>query len=248
MNTPHSKKFLRKVAPGQLNTPQSYIAYAAGKSGGHIVPCLTLAREYKAAHPTAHTLFFTADGALDHTIISQSSDVDQHIPLALENLPRSIWSWPVYACRLIGAWWNSLNILSQYRPTAIITTGGIIAMPVCCAAYILRIPVHLYPLDAVPGKAIYALSKIATKIYSCFDTIPQALPNNTVEHVAYPIRYSAQELSQTPHAARLILGLDPDRLTIAVLGGSQGSVFINQIMGQWVQKYAHLKDKIQIIH
>lgn len=45
-------------------TPKS-ICYVAGKSGGHIIPALTLARQYQEHHASARILFFSTADALD---------------------------------------------------------------------------------------------------------------------------------------------------------------------------------------
>src|SRR5438477_12872181 len=72
----------------------NHIAFAAGKSGGHIVPCLTLAQQYLARNNDLDVTFFTTHSALDHKIISQSSIVERHVPLSFDARPTKWWHYP----------------------------------------------------------------------------------------------------------------------------------------------------------
>src|SRR5262249_36276166 len=157
------------------------------KSGGHILPCLTLAQQFNCPYPSIHSsslrydehsgrtgienqqehtiIFFSTDASLDKAILhnqSKQSLISHHITLALGQFS----SIPVYRhiqimWQLTHAWIKSLYHLHKHKPNKVISTGGLIAVPVCLAAWLLRIPIELYELNAVPGKAIKALAPIA---------------------------------------------------------------------------------------
>src|SRR5690242_18761037 len=128
------------------------IAFVAGKSGGHIIPCLTIAENMCARdNERFNVLFFSSSTDIDKKILANNSLVSHHIMLALStragSLLKTIW-------HAFSSFVMSFFYLCKYKPQEIITTGGIVAIPTCVAGFILRIPITLCSLDAMPGKAI----------------------------------------------------------------------------------------------
>src|SRR5436190_12291376 len=134
---------ITKVKTKMANTIKK-VACVAGKSGGHIIPCITLAQQH---YPHYHTLFFTTNAPLDCTIIQQQIPDAQHVPLPLGISYAKWWRalFPL-AWGFIISWCKSFCILRKQKPECVLTTGGLVALPVCVAAYFLRIPVYVYEL------------------------------------------------------------------------------------------------------
>jgi UDP-N-acetylglucosamine--N-acetylmuramyl-(pentapeptide) pyrophosphoryl-undecaprenol N-acetylglucosamine transferase len=152
------------------------IVLAAGCSGGHITPALTIAAQY----PDCDAIFFAKDNRLDKDIL-QAATVHKRIFLSLINVPRkNLAQFPKFFFQFGVAFITSLNTLYRHKPIKIISTGSYIALPVCMAGWLLRIPIELYELNVEPGQAIRWLSKIATTIYVCFVATQKVLPNAIV--------------------------------------------------------------------
>jgi UDP-N-acetylglucosamine--N-acetylmuramyl-(pentapeptide) pyrophosphoryl-undecaprenol N-acetylglucosamine transferase len=223
------------------------ICFVAGKSGGHIIPCIALARHAKLANPETHTLFFSTTASIDRTIIESSPFIDRHIALPLTytrsiNLIKLVITLKQFGHSFI----RSLRILRKYRPIKIVTTGGFIAIPVCLAGYVLRIPLEIYELNVTPGTATRFLAPFAHTINICFNK-----SNTHFKHKAqvtdYPVRFSPEErIDRT--TASLQLGLNPQLKTILILGGSQGSYSINDIIKKIVEHDESMRMHMQIIH
>ena len=76
------------------------IAVVAGKSGGHIIPGMTYARNYTAADPAYRVHFFSSDTALDRSIIALYPTV-YYIPLNVMPIPgKRFWLYPLFLCSL----------------------------------------------------------------------------------------------------------------------------------------------------
>lgn len=225
---------------------QHIIACAGGKSGGHIIPCLTLAAQH---HPSHSILYFSTNTPLDHSIISKHHQVSHHVPLQFgtKNYTSMFGKFRMLL-QAATAFITSFYNLIRHRPQAIISTGGAVSVPVCIAAWIMRIPIHLYELNAVPGKAITFLAPFATTINVCFPKAQNYFNAKKCTVIHYPIRFSDLDKKLTPAAARKQLHLLTDRKTLLILGGSQGSSFLNKIIMQWLQKNPDQHNHIQIIH
>lgn len=225
------------------------ICYVAGKSGGHIIPCITRAQELIKRYPDFQVLFFSTTSDLDMQLLADNPAITQHIPLRLGNFPyRSIFGYPRFIWHFIRAFFVSFFKLRSTRPRQVITTGGYIAIPVCLAARMLRIPIELQLLDVIPGKAIQFLLPFAQVISICFEQSKKYLPADKCLLVNYPVRFGKQEKLMSVNDARAKLKLQPHRYTIFVLGGSQGSLFLNNLMREWIIANDQLHAQIQVIH
>ena len=230
-----------------MNTKPT-IAAVAGRSGGHVLPALTFAT--RLAHDQSSSIiFFSTTAPLDIALIKQSAGITHHTCLAVDNVPyknpaKLFW----FAGQVLRAFFKSLRILRKYRPERVISTGGYISIPVCMAARMLRIPFDLYEFNAVPGKAITFLARYARTTHICFVKARKKLPTCHSALIDYPVRFELSARYKTPDAARQELGLLPDKKTIFISGGSQGSKIINQLVRQWLELNPHVHPTIQIIH
>jgi UDP-N-acetylglucosamine--N-acetylmuramyl-(pentapeptide) pyrophosphoryl-undecaprenol N-acetylglucosamine transferase len=132
--------------------------------------------------------------------------------------------------------------LRRHKPQKIISTGGYIALPVCLTATLLRIPIELYELNALPGMATRALAPLATTISCCFKEAFPFFAKKKVRYAPYPIRFTP-----SIHQPTLPAHFSVDRKTILVIGGSQGSHFINTAITTWLAQTTCIAT-VQIIH
>ena len=216
------------------------IACVAGRSGGHIIPCLTLAKPY--TDQKYELLFFSSGQQLDTDILKNYTTITQHIPLTIINVPyKQVWKLPLFGTQFLKSCIVSLFTLIKKRPEKIISSGGYIALPVCLAAKILWIPIDLYELNVVPGKATKALAPLAKNRYICFSKTASYFSHST-QIAPYPIRFISPN---TEKNSSLFTSYTPTKKTILVLGGSQGSHFINQQLCQLISLYG---PTLQVIH
>src|ERR1700735_464553 len=139
-----------------MNT-KSVVAFVAGRSGGHILPALTLA--HNAKHEGKTVLFFSTTHQLDQKIIKGNPDVDQYIPLSLIGFSlTNPFKLLLFMTQLISTCIKALRILRTHKVEEIVSTGGYISIPVCFAARMLKIPICLYELNVIPGRASYTIA------------------------------------------------------------------------------------------
>ncbi len=218
------------------------ICFVAGKSGGHTIPCITRARQYKEQHPTATVLFFTTTLALDRTLVQQNDAIDIPVYLPLTSVSATPW----YAIITNGidfmrSWFTSIRLLARHRPRKVITTGGFIALPVCYAAWMLGIPIELCELNVVPGAAIKHLARYATQITICFKKTATLLAPYPCTLSTYPHRFTQSDTLTTQSA-------DNTKKRILILGGSQGSLSINRLIQQMTEQPTWSSEQYAIIH
>lgn len=229
-----------------MNESSRWICFVAGKSGGHIVPALHLANVARAEAPTK-IMFFSTDTDLDRTILGNQA-IDLHIPLSCSLLYRSIFVRPLALVQLGYAWLKSLYYLIRHRPESIVSTGGLVSVPVILAGWVLRIPITVYNLDATPGKAARFTAQFATKVCVCFDVVRPLFPAHTIKRVDYPHRFTAAD-KQPMESARAALNIPSNACVILILGGSQGSTFLNNWFTSYMETLKpEILSRLYIIH
>jgi UDP-N-acetylglucosamine--N-acetylmuramyl-(pentapeptide) pyrophosphoryl-undecaprenol N-acetylglucosamine transferase len=220
------------------------IAYAAGKSGGHIIPCLTLFKQAQEQHKMIRGLFFTTTSSLDRTVLPEGSEERVVCRLPLYTKLKNPLKYLVLSFGLVRACITSMIYLLRYKPERIVTTGGLTAVPVCLMGYLLRIPIDLYELNAVVGRATRFLAPCATRIMICFPEAQRSFRARACIVTPYPVRFTLPvHIDQS--SARAALGLSGEVPTIVVLGGSQGSVTLNRLVKHAL---SHYTKPIQVIH
>lgn len=228
---------------------KNIICYVAGKSGGHIIPCLTLAQEEHKKHPHLDILLLTTDEPLDIQISKQSNAISWTISLPLKTVSVTgifdLFKLIAQGCITIC---KTIITLLRYRPLKVVSTGGFLAIPVVICARMLGIPVQLYELNVEPGKATRFLAHWSVDLRICFAQTARYLPKQRCRTVAYPIRFFDNTKQVTQKEALAQLHLSDQRKTIFIIGGSQGSLQINSYIKEWITTNSHIHHQIQVIH
>lgn len=224
------------------------ICFVAGRSGGHLVPCITKAAQL-AEEQQLSVLFFTTATSLDKKILTESPFISHVVRLSLENVPyKKIHRYPFFMWQFLSACIVSARTLRAHRPGKVISMGGYVSIPVCLVAYLLRIPIELYELNVIPGKTIQFLSSLSDKVFVCFEQSKRYFPPQISTLTQYPIRFSKHEQHASQELAYKHLAFEHARKTILILGGSQGSIFLNTLIKEWIISHAASHSLIQIIH
>lgn len=220
-----------------------YRCFVAGKSGGHIIPALVQAETYLMESPDHKAIFFSTTTDLDQRIINQTiGDRLEVIPLTCCKKPTSIIGYGMFVYQFFSSVCKALWHLYQKKPACTTSTGGLVALPVCLASRLLNIPIYLIELNAVPGKAIKTLAHLATTIFVCFPQAQQYFSAQKCSVIPYPLRSSLQQKIPAQSAVT-------NKKILLVLGGSQGSQFINNLMMTWVMQMPRdIKNNIAIMH
>jgi UDP-N-acetylglucosamine--N-acetylmuramyl-(pentapeptide) pyrophosphoryl-undecaprenol N-acetylglucosamine transferase len=225
------------------------ICFVAGKSGGHLLPCITKAEQIKKENPQVELYIFTSGSDLDKTVLKKYDHIQAYTPTTLDNPPYDQpWMLPWFALKTGWYFLKSLYFLYKTKPSKVISFGGFIAIPVVLAAKILQIPVELYELNVQPGRATKLLSMFENRIYTCFNQTKQYFPNKICIHFDYPVRFNCKDLIFNKKAFLDQHDFSPNKFTILILGGSQGSILLNQTIKNLLEKEPLWRQKLQIIH
>lgn len=136
-----------------------------------------------------------------------------------------------HAMKLMAGAVQSWRLLGAFRPNVLFLTGGYVNVPVALAAWLRRIPAVVYLPDVEPGASIKRIQRWAERV-GCTTPASQAYfePGVAVP-TGYPVRSDVrQAVSLSKADARRTLGVDVNRPTLFVFGGSRGAQSINRAL------------------
>ena len=137
------------------------------------------------------------------------------------------------------------GLLRREQPDVVIGTGGYASTALAMAQALRNKPLVLVEGNAMAGRTNRLLGKKATAVCTAFESCAGDFPAGRCELTGFPVR---QEFTQTidRRTARAAFGLDADRFTLMVVGGSQGAQYFNEIVEQCGVEL--LGQGIQILH
>lgn len=117
--------------------------------------------------------------------------------------------------------------LRNDRPDVVFSTGGYSAGAVVAAARDLKIPYVLHTADSNPARSNRIFAREAAEFTCVFRSTAKFMPERKVVRTGQPIRAELRRASEVPRVA------GPP--TVLVLGGSQGSAFLNEAVPNALQ-------------
>ena len=192
------------------------VLIAGGGTGGHIFPGLAVAEELAAMGVAVHWL--GARRGLEGTVVQ-----GRKIPLTLVEIEGIRGRGAAAAARAVTAMpaavAAAIRLVLRIRPVAVLGVGGYASAAGVLAAGMLGVPWVLQEQNAVPGWTNRSLAPWADLICCGFERAVAAFPSLPAEWSGNPVRAEFFQIGPlVPH--------DPH--TILVLGGSQGSLFLNR--------------------
>lgn len=141
---------------------------------------------------------------------------------------------------------QALRLLRQTKPKAIFLTGGWVGVPVAIAGRLMGIPIVIYVPDIEPGHTLKFLGRFAQVITCTAQETERYYPyHRHVIETGYPLRETLLQATRADGLAHF--GLDADKRTVLVFGGSRGSRAINTVILEQVHDLMTIPD-LQILH
>ena len=198
------------------------ILIAAGGSGGHVFPALSVAQELRKNNH--EILFITTRGVAMEKII-QKGFKSAIISARGVSLKTPLAFFIALSC-MIKAFIESLTVILCFRPQRVVGFGGYGAFPALFAAALLRYPTLIHEQNVVPGRANHILASIVSKVAISFKESREYFSTHKTVFAGCPCRTKSTHSSNEEIFKKF--HFDNSQRTILVLGGSQGSHKINE--------------------
>lgn len=204
------------------------IIMTCGGTGGHIYPAIAIADKIKEMNPDAEILFIGTGRPLEKQLIPSAGYQLVFITASGFNRKNLLKNFRTFFDVIKGSR-EAAQIISEFRPDAVIGTGGYVCGPVIFEAHRAGIKTYLHEQNAAPGMTNKLLEPIVDRVFLGFPAAAQAFRNKGKLIISgNPVRKTFG--TQNKSVARQQLGLDPNSFVILAFGGSQGAGMINKVM------------------
>lgn len=203
------------------------IIISGGGTGGHIFPAVSIANALKAKRPDAHILFVGALGRMEM----------QRVPAAgydIVGLPvcgfdrKHLWRNIAVLWKLAKSQLKARHIIKEFRPQVAVGVGGYASGPTLKVAGMMGIPTLIQEQNSYAGVTNKLLAQKAEKICVAYEGMERFFPAGKIIMTGNPVRQDLLDRQTDRNEAIRSFGLDPEKKTILIIGGSLGARTINQ--------------------
>jgi UDP-N-acetylglucosamine--N-acetylmuramyl-(pentapeptide) pyrophosphoryl-undecaprenol N-acetylglucosamine transferase len=223
------------------------VLLVGGGTAGHVLPAIATAQALERLRPGLTVAFAGLQGSLEERLVT-AAGYDLHtvdaVPLPRRLSPELLRVGP----RLLAAVRAGRVLLGDTGVGALVSFGGYVALPLSLAAR-GRVPLVLHEQNSRPGLANRIASRSATHVAVTFpSSVDRLVSRERVRITGNPVQQRLRDLDVIARrpAARERLGLVTDRITLLVLGGSQGARSINLAVSRAASAWQALD--IQVLH
>ncbi len=218
------------------------ILITGGGTGGHVYPAIAIADAVKRLRPDAVVAFAGSKDRIEWRAVPKAGyPIHDVAAQGIERRP-ALTNLKVPFTAMKGAW-QSWNLVDHFDADVAVGTGGYVAGPVIWAAHQRRRPVLIQEQNAHVGITNRLLSRFADRIHTAFQETLQSFPAERTVLSGNPVRRELAEVS--PEQARAFFEIAPDQRVLLVLGGSGGSLAINQTLERQVKDF--LRDPAVVV-
>lgn len=222
------------------------ILFTGGGSGGHFYPIIAVAQEINAIAKDrkllAPKLYFTGPDPYDGELLFENNIIFKKSPAGKVRGYFSIKNFFDIFKTGFGVIKATFQVFFIY-PDVIFSKGGHGSLPTVIAARLFRIPLIIHESDSTPGRVNKWAGKFATKVAVSFPEAGKFFPEDRVAYTGNPIRRELFTLAT--EGAHEFLKLETGVPVILILGGSQGSEMINDLI---IEALPELVKKYQVLH
>ena len=204
------------------------VIVSGGGTGGHIFPAVSIANAIKKQHPEAEILFVGANGRMEM----------QRVPAAgykIEGLPVRGLIRPLWSPKNIGVLIDFMKskaqvkkIIKDFKPHVAVGVGGYASAPTLNAASSMGVPCLIQEQNSYAGVTNKSLAKKAQKICVAYSDMERFFPADKIIMTGNPVRQNLLDANISKADAVKSFGLDPEKQTVLIIGGSLGARTVNE--------------------
>ncbi len=203
------------------------IIISGGGTGGHIFPAVSIANAIKEKRPDAEILFVGAIGRMEMQRVPAAGYKIEGLPICGFDRKNLLKNFAV-----LYKIWKSQRmakiIIRQFKPMAAVGVGGYASGPTLNQCAAMGIPCLIQEQNSYAGVTNKLLAKKAQKICVAYEGMERFFPAEKIMLTGNPVRQALLDTTLTREEAIRQFGLDPQKKTILLVGGSLGARTINE--------------------
>lgn len=211
------------------------VLVSGGGTGGHIFPALSIANEIRRRYPEANILFVGAQGRMEMEKVPAAGYNIVGLPVSGFDRSHLLRNFKVLY-RLFKSMKLAKKILKDFKPAIAIGVGGYASGPMLKEAQKQGIPTLLQEQNSYAGVTNKLLAAKADCICVAYEGMERFFPADKIVLTGNPVRRNLLECAASPEQARQAMGVDPNKKTVLIIGGSLGARTINHAIMDGLEK------------
>jgi UDP-N-acetylglucosamine--N-acetylmuramyl-(pentapeptide) pyrophosphoryl-undecaprenol N-acetylglucosamine transferase len=211
------------------------IIISGGGTGGHIFPAVSIANAIKEQHPDTEILFVGAEGRMEMQRVPAAGYKIIGLPVAGFDRKNLLKNFSVLI-KLFRSQLKARQIIKEFKPHAAVGVGGYASGPTLKMAGMMGIPTLIQEQNSYAGVTNKLLAKKACKICVAYEGMERFFDKEKIILTGNPVRQGLLNSSIDREKAIQSFGLDPQKKTILIVGGSLGARTINNCVMQGLEK------------
>ena len=203
------------------------VIVSGGGTGGHIFPAVSIANAIRAKQPDAEILFVGALGRMEMQRVPAAGYEIKGLPICGFDRKN-----PLKNVKVLYKIWKSQRmakqIIKNFRPMVAVGVGGYASGPTLNKAAAMGIPCLIQEQNSHAGVTNKLLAKKAEKICVAYDGMERFFPADKIIKTGNPVRQALLDTTISHDEAVRSFGLDPQKKTILLVGGSLGARTVNE--------------------
>ncbi len=214
---------------------------AVGRSGGHIYPAVAVAESLEDLSPDTEIHFIHSGDAICKKIFSDLKYPVHEMSIGALATGQSFFTKVKTLLQLPSIFFKALFLIRSHGFHSVFGTGGSITGPVLLAAVLNGCETSIWEGNSTSGMANKYLSPIVNAVFTAFPDVVGLSKKKQIP-CGYPLRKSIKKQIDFE-----VINKRDNFFKVLVLGGSQGSLFLNQVLIEAI-KEARWRENIFIYH
>lgn len=197
----------------------------AGGTGGHVFPALAVAKELKQRGVSV--IWVGTEKGIEAKVVPAAgfSLTLMHVQGLRGKGIKQYLLAPLIVARALT---ESLKIVRKYKPCALLGMGGFVSGPCALIGVLFGKPLIIHEQNAILGLTNRILAPLSKRMFIGF---PVKNNKTRMEYCGNPVRKELMSLADP----KVRLNRNKDRKRLLIIGGSLGSLTLNNILPQAVK-------------
>ncbi|KYF67996.1 undecaprenyldiphospho-muramoylpentapeptide beta-N-acetylglucosaminyltransferase [Sorangium cellulosum] len=214
------------------------VLIAGGGTGGHVFPMIAVGDAVRAAAPEARVVYVGTARGIEVRVMGERGD-DLELLHVLPLRGGGLSGFVRGAARAGSVLPEARRLVERLDARVVLSLGGYAGGPVSLAARSLGVPVAILEPNSVLGLSNRLLSPLVDRAYVAFPETARALRPSAVRLFGVPLR---RAFARAPYAPR------EGRLSLLVLGGSQGALALNDVVPRAIAQGRERGLDLDVVH
>ncbi len=223
------------------------IILSGGGTGGHIYPAVAVAEALiKRYGEEVEILFVGAEGRMEMEKIPSLGYKIVGLPIA--GLQRRLeWRNILLPIKIMRSLIRAKSVIQEFKADIVVGFGGYASAPILWAAGRCGVPTIVQEQNSYAGLTNKIVGRAAKSVCVAYNDMDRFFKRANIVMTGNPLRGNFSLTEELRREGLEHFGLEENKPTILVVGGSLGTRTLNNMMCRWIERHEGITPEVQVI-